>query len=219
MPRFAPSGNGSRNGEVPRSAPSAANSGWIDGDVLEDMLDIQTPEKMKEIAWLTQPPVVGRSRDASPTAIVIVDQKAVLCKLLGIGASRVVYSVGRRYAIKYEYGDPEGHGSNKKEASIALQFPQMLPWTIRLSNGCLLARQAPYTLEHLISDVSDFSVALSKMGEGSPPSTKEQFMNYRRLLKGAVEWAVWLVDFAVLNGVRLKDASPRNTGFEPVEGK
>ena len=44
-------------------------------------------------------------------------------------------------------------------------------------------------------------------------------MNYRRLLKGSVEWAVWLVDFAVLNGVRLNDASPRNTGFEPVEGK
>ena len=44
-------------------------------------------------------------------------------------------------------------------------------------------------------------------------------MNYRRLLKGAVEWAVRLVDFAVLNGVRLNDASPCNTGFEPVAGK
>ena len=149
---------------MPRSAPSEASAGWLTGDVLEDTLDILTPEKMKEITWLLQPPVVARGRNAPSTAVVIVDRKAVLCKLLGIGASRVVYSVGNRYAIKYEYGDPEGNGSNKKEASIALQFPQMLPWTIMLDNGCLLVRQAPYTLEHLMGDVSEFSSELSKVG-------------------------------------------------------
>ncbi len=97
--------------------------------------------------------------------------------MLGIGASRVVYSVGGRHAIKYVYGDPEGHGSNRKEASIALQFSQMLPWTLALNNGCLLVRQVPHTLELLIRDVSNFSIELSKMDECLPPSVKEQFMN------------------------------------------
>ena len=114
MPRSAPSasGNESRNGEVPRSAPSAAGSEWMEGDVLEDTLDNQTPEKLKEITWLAQPPSVGRGRDAAPTAFILVDQKAVLCKLLGVGASRVVYAVGTHYAITYEYGDPLNCGAN-----------------------------------------------------------------------------------------------------------
>ncbi len=141
MPRSAPSGNVTRNGEVPRSAPSAAGSEWMKGDVLEDTLDNQTPEKLKEITWLGQPPVVGRCRDAAPTAFVLVDQKAVLCNLLGVCASRVVYAVGTHYAIKYEYGDPLNCGANKKEASVALEFPTMLPWTLAMNNGCLLVRQ------------------------------------------------------------------------------
>ena len=112
-----------------------------------------------------EPPSVGRGRDAAPTAIILVDQKVVLCKLLGIGASRVVYAVGTHYAIKYEYGDPLNRGANRKEASVALEFPTMLPWTLAMNNGCLLVRQAPYTLEHLIRDVSDFSIELVKIGE------------------------------------------------------
>ena len=118
--------------------------------------------------------------------------------MLGVGASRVVYALGTHHAIKYEYGDPLNCGANRKEASIAREFPSMLPWTLAMNNGCLLVRQAPYTLEHLIRDVSDFSIELAKMGECWPPSVKEQFLNYCRLLKGSVEWAVWLVDFAVL---------------------
>ncbi len=154
-----------------RSAPSEASSGcnsdrsgWLSGTILEDTLDILTAEKMREITWLNDPPVVARGRNATGSAVVIADQKAVLCKLLGIGASRVVYSVGDRFAVKYEYGDPEGNGSNKKEASIALRFPKMLPWTLMLSTGCLLFCQAPYTLEHLISDVSEFSFELWRVG-------------------------------------------------------
>ena len=54
--------------------------------------------------------------------------------------------MGRRYAIKCEYGDPEGRGSNKEEAKIALQFPQMLPWTIMLDNAFIHRSKA--TVDH-----------------------------------------------------------------------
>ena len=94
-----------------------------------------------------------------------------------------------------------------------------MPWTLALNNGCLLVRQAPYTLELLIRDVSDFSTKFLKMGEFPPQDVKEQFLNFRRLLKGVVEWAAWLTDFAVLHGVRLNDASPRNTGYDKQDGK
>jgi hypothetical protein len=39
------------------------------------------------------------------------------------------------------------------------------------------------------------------------------------LVKGVLEWAVWLVEFATKNGLRLNDASPRNAGYDPVEAK
>ena len=74
-------------------------------------------------------------------------------------------------------------------------------------------------MELLIRDVSDFSTKFLKMGEFPPQDVKEQFLNFRRLLKGVVEWAAWLTDFAVLHGVRLNDASPRNTGYDKQDGK
>ena len=145
MPRSAPSGNESGSGEVPRFAPSVTSSEWMEGEALEDALDILTHDKLKEITWLGPPPHVGRGRDAALTTFVLLDHKAVLCNLLGVGASRVVYSLGTAHAIKYEYSDPLNCGSNRKEASIALEFPSILPWTLALNNGCLLVRQAPYT--------------------------------------------------------------------------
>ena len=39
------------------------------------------------------------------------------------------------------------------------------------------------------------------------------------MVKGVLQWAVWLVGFATENGLRLKDASPRNAGYDPVEAK
>ncbi len=59
-----------------------------------------------------------------------------MCGLLGIGASRVVYAMGTHHANKYEYRDPLNCGANRKEASIALEFPSMLPWTLAM-NGTL----------------------------------------------------------------------------------
>jgi hypothetical protein len=44
-------------------------------------------------------------------------------------------------------------------------------------------------------------------------------VKHRSLLKGAIEGAMELVDFATQHGIRLNDASPRNAGFDPVEGK
>ena len=66
-----------------------------------------------------------------------------------------------------------------------------------------------------MSDVSEFS----KKDEQGERGDKEQFVKYRHLLIGVVEWAVWLFEFAVRSGIRLNDASPRNAVFEPVEGK
>ena len=150
-----------------------------------------------------------RNRSAPDTATVAVAQdKITLCKLLGVGACRCVYAVGARYAIKYEYGDPVGRGSNIKEASLAAQFPVMLPWTFELNDGCLLVRQAAYTVEHLIRDVSDYAKA---------PGDGADFGKFCGLIKGVLEWAVWLVEFATKNGLRLNDASPRNTGYDPVD--
>ena len=102
VPRSAPSGNESGSGEVPRFAPSVTSSEWMEGEALEDALDILTHDKLKEITWLGPPPHVGRGRDAALTTFVLLDHKAVLCNLLGVGASRVVYSVGTAHAIKYE---------------------------------------------------------------------------------------------------------------------
>ena len=96
---------------------------------------------------------------------VLLAQKAVLCKLLGVGASRVVYALGTDFAIKYEYAEPMSRVSNRKEARIARDFPSMLPWTLELDNGCLLVRQAPYTWEHLMCDVSNLSTELARLGD------------------------------------------------------
>ena len=145
----------------------------------------------------------------------MVAQKAVLCKLLGVCASRVVYALGTDFAIKYEYAEPMSRVSNRKEARIARDFQSMLPWTFELDNGCLLVRQAPYTLEHLMGDFSNLSAELAKLGDQWASSPlMDQFLNFCSLLKGAMEWAVWLVDFAVMQGVRLKDASPCNAGYD-----
>ena len=72
------------------SVPASGSSEWLSGAALEDILSNQTPEQLQKIEWLAKPPHVGRRRAAEPTAVVVVAQKAVLCKLLGVGASRVV---------------------------------------------------------------------------------------------------------------------------------
>ncbi len=45
--------------------------------------------------------------------------------------------------------------SNRKEAYLAEKFPQMLPWTIEVTGGSMLVRQAAYTVEHLVQDISE----------------------------------------------------------------
>ena len=106
---------------------------------------------------------------------VAIADKVTLCKLLGVGASRCVYALGDRYALKYEYGDPIGRSSNKKEAYLAERFPVMLPWTSALDNGSLLVRQAAYTIEHLIRDVSEYAKA---------PGDGADFRKFCDLVKG-----------------------------------
>ena len=86
----------------------------------------------------------------------------------------------------------------------------MLPWTSALDNGSLLVRQAAYTIEHLIRDVSEYAKA---------PGDGADFRKFCDLVKGVLQWAVWLVGYATEHGLRLNDASPRNAGYEPVEGK
>ena len=67
----------------------------------------------------------------------------------------------------------------------------------------------------LMCDVSNLSTELAKLGDQWASSPlMDQFLNFRSLRKGAMEWVVWLVDFAVLQGVRLKDASPCNAGYD-----
>ena len=88
----------------------------------ENILSNQTPEQLQKIGWMSKPPDVGRRRAAEPTTVVVVAQKAVLCKLLGVGASRVVYALGTDFAIKYEYADPMGRVQSEGSEDRAI-FP------------------------------------------------------------------------------------------------
>ena len=85
----------------------------IGGAELEALLDSMNSEQLKKITWLDKPPEVARGRCApDTTSVAVAVDKITLCKLLGVGASRCVYDLEARYALKYEYGDPIGRGSN-----------------------------------------------------------------------------------------------------------
>ena len=193
-----------------RPAARSASHVWIEGLELETVLDEMNDEELKKITWLEGPPKVGRGRNAPATMSVTIEERVTLCRLLGVGASRCVYAVGARYAIKYEYGDPIGRSSNIREADLAKQYPAMLPWTLTLANGCLLVRQAAYTVEHLVEDISKYA---EEPGDGSGLG------KLCDLVKGVLQWAVWLVGFATENCLHLDDSSPRNAGYELTVAK
>ncbi len=90
------------------SAPAAApRSDWVEGQELEDLLYSMTNEHLRAITWLEEPPEVARGRNAQKTVVVIISGRMALCPLVGVGTSRCVYTVGSRYAIKYEHGHPD----------------------------------------------------------------------------------------------------------------
>ena len=129
-----------------------------------------------------------------------------------MGASRCVYAVGSRYAIKYEYeyGHPDERYSNKKEAYLTGKFPQMLPWTIEVTSGSLLVRQAAYTVEDLVQDISE---------NREHQSGDSRYERLYALVRGVLEWAAWIVEFAAEHGLHLDDSSPPNAGYDPHEAK
>ena len=98
------------------AAPAAAlQSEWTKGEELEATLSSMSLEELKKFAWLVSPPMVARGRVAPETVVLVVAGRAMLCPLLGASASRCVYAVGSKFAIKYEYVDPVARWSNKKE--------------------------------------------------------------------------------------------------------
>ena len=53
-----------------------------------------------------------------------------------------------------EYHDPGERHTNRREAGIARMFPELLPMTGEVVDGCLVARKAAHTIESLARDLN-----------------------------------------------------------------
>ncbi len=85
-----------------------------------------------------------------------------------------------------------------------------VPWILEVADGSLLAREAAYTMEHLVEDIS------VKIDHPGGDNRNERLFT---LVRGVLAWAAWLIKFGTEHGLHLDDASPRNSGFEPQEAK
>ncbi len=114
-----------------------------------------------------------------------IEGRAIVCPHLGTGARRCLWAVGSKHAFKHEYAHPLDRYSNKKEAQLAGDHPDLLPRMVDTVDGSLLACQAPYTIEHLIEDLSRSPVHGHVLG----------------LLRCLLSWVQWVVPYAAKKGI------------------
>ncbi len=113
-------------------------------------------------------------------------------------------AIGLQLGLQVRVCLPEGAVFQQQGADVlsgSVEHPDLVPKMVQTKDGCLVARQAAYTVEHLVKDLS----------------TEPVHPNVPGLLESFVTWVQKIITYSSAHGIKLDDGMPRNIGYDPVE--